>query len=305
MTSVVLTCGAAKVDVSCEGGLKDLARKAEAEFGLCPESFDLCDAYGPIEGSTLSRALQVSPCIVQVQERPVWRRIREIDEKIGAALDPGSMAQEIEDRIMAKVNEAVAQLRKDVGSTDAKVEQALAPVVKSVALAQMDFMREARSKLDSLESSLDALPTALLKEAETRAESSLEELRAAMNEDCQGLSAKVTALSQEVAGMQTKSAMSEDLCSLGTPTQGTPLRRLNSRGTILGQIRSSPLGIAPSWETTDSKKLSFGGSKTALFAEAEPCETADFFTPTKNGSASLRSGQLHSSRSATFLPRVC
>lgn len=200
----------------------------------------------------------------------------------------------IEARVMAKVDAAIAELRKDLDRTDGKVEQALAPMVKSIAMTQIDFVQEAKTRFDELERSFDALPTALLQKFEASAEvaaSNLEELRAAASEESKALSNKVAALSKEVAGMRTQSAMAEDLRSLGTPM--TPLRRPSSRGgTLLSSVSGSALGASPEWEVAGSKKIAFG-TKSPWLAEV-----------VRDAAESTAAPQLSGSKSATFLPRV-
>lgn len=305
MTSVELTLGVEKVQVSCEANLEDLTREAESQFDLHPGSFDLCDEYGVINSSTLQRALQVGSCVLRVRERPEWRRMREMQAQIEWLLAgqraatarqvPSVTAAEIEARVMVKVDAAIAQLRKDLDCTDGKVEQALAPMVKSIAMTQIDFELEANAKFGELERNFDALPKALLQEFEASAEvaaSRLEEHRAAASEESKALSCKVAALSKEVAGMRSQSAMSEDLRSLGgTPL--TPMRRPSSRGgTLLSTVGGTPLGLAPEWEAAGSKKNGLG-SKSPWLVEA-----------VRDAAESPAAPQLSGSRSATFLPRV-
>lgn len=117
--------------VGSEVALSDLAKAAEAQLGLHPESFDFFDAHGRIDTAAgLQRALRVAaakgpkPLALEVREKAVWAKLREMDAKIRSLTDaacigggPVPVPLEAafaahEQRVLAKVELALSEVRQ-------------------------------------------------------------------------------------------------------------------------------------------------------------------------------------------------
>mmetsp|Transcript_48791 Transcript_48791/g.139583 ORF Transcript_48791/g.139583 Transcript_48791/m.139583 type:complete len:396 (+) Transcript_48791:65-1252(+) len=139
---VLLVFGSRQVAVDASlacrrAGLRAFEREAEAAWGLHPKSYALFGACGKVETpEALQRTLEAAAdgdCALEVREHPEWKAMR-------------AAVQTIEERVMAKVDQALAGLREEIRHTDANLCNGIAPVVQNIAMEQIDL----RGKLATL-----------------------------------------------------------------------------------------------------------------------------------------------------------
>lgn len=152
---VVLMFGDNHVEVPAVDEIEELQQYAEAEFGLHPDSYAFYDACGKVESSALQRVLRIGNgmCVLDVRERPEWRKIRELEARIELLAEQAATGvteeavQFLEDRLLSKVQDLLIDLAADLGQAEAKMDGVLAPIIQSLALAQIDV----KAKLDSFD----------------------------------------------------------------------------------------------------------------------------------------------------------
>lgn len=121
------------------GGLRALQREAELAWGLHPNSYTMFDALGKVDSQeALQRTLQGSndggPCVLDVREHFEWKAFRM------------SMAT-FESKIIAKVDNALTQLREDIGQMGTAVNGTVAPMLRCMSLE----MVEMRTRIEQAE----------------------------------------------------------------------------------------------------------------------------------------------------------
>lgn len=153
---MVLAFGDRQVEVPPTDDIAQLQFAAEEAFGLQQETYSFFDAYGKVESFALERVLRMADggtCRFEVHERTEWQRIRQLEERVdalsakGVTLPSEVSTDGLEMRILSVVGKVVADVIGEVQRTEAKVENVLAPVIQSLALAQMDM----KAKFDSLD----------------------------------------------------------------------------------------------------------------------------------------------------------
>eukprot|EP00927_Polykrikos_kofoidii_P066322 TRINITY_DN61949_c0_g1_i1.p1 TRINITY_DN61949_c0_g1~~TRINITY_DN61949_c0_g1_i1.p1 ORF type:complete len:385 (-),score=59.91 TRINITY_DN61949_c0_g1_i1:126-1280(-) len=163
--SVFLTFGDQKAELPMEDfGLQALEQIAEAQFGLVPKSYGFYDSHGKLDSAAaLRRALQMSvvcgACVIEVKERQEWVRIREMEEKIRALTDqanqePARVAEAmsvVESRVLAAVNAALVEVWAGMKRTDEQVCCSMAPLVKNLAISQIQLRKEFEAVDDRLQ----------------------------------------------------------------------------------------------------------------------------------------------------------
>jgi len=126
-----------------------LTSDVEEKFGLAEGSFSIFDDFGKVANSTaLLRAVDSAtegPCILQVREEPVWRKLREMEEKIETLVARCPVADNIMKTIEERSSNRFMKLRSALQDLDAKVNHSIAPLLQSMALQQIDT----KSKLES------------------------------------------------------------------------------------------------------------------------------------------------------------
>jgi chaperonin cofactor prefoldin len=141
---VELVLGEARLQVPLESpsSFEALVAKVEDKFGLPPDSFGIFDDFGKVTNTTaLVRAIGTStdaPCIFQVREKPVWRKLREMEEKIETLVARCPVADNIMKTIEERSSNRFTKLRSALQDLDAKVNRSIAPLLQSMALQQMD-----------------------------------------------------------------------------------------------------------------------------------------------------------------------
>jgi len=161
-----------EVPVDMGGGLEALTAEVEAKLGLHPGSFSIFDEFGKVDDSAaLQRALDMA-CVLEVREAPEWQKIREMDAKINMLVarcpvvdsvltcieersakrfeKVVSALQGVEERATLRAELAAAELRQGLEELDMKVDKSIAPLLKCVALQEMEL----KEKLDSLNASM-------------------------------------------------------------------------------------------------------------------------------------------------------
>mmetsp|Transcript_7929 Transcript_7929/g.20490 ORF Transcript_7929/g.20490 Transcript_7929/m.20490 type:complete len:314 (+) Transcript_7929:100-1041(+) len=313
MASIVLTHGDAKAEVHAVANYEDLACEAQEQFGLHPESFNFFDQYGMIEGSKLHRALQ-GPCVLEVREKPEWRRMREMSAQIEAlmAAQQGQVVHvaeaEIEGKILAKVDAAVAKLREDLDRTDAKVERALAPMVQSMALQHMDIvarlqgvdLQAMRLQLDALEKSIAELPTAPQKDEAHDIDGRLQAACAR---------AELAAANVEELRASMQVAASDVIRPCGSPPSRGSARRPDASPVTPVMPKHGHFSAGPQWgDVMSSKKpagLGFSAKSWVVEAGLDAAELAASSFMGSPSAGKFERKQMQGCRSLPFLPRVC
>jgi len=173
---VQLEFGDTYVEVSSgvDGSLEALAAEVVAKLELHPDSFSIFDDCGKVgDAMALQRAFDMagdSPCVLEVREAPVWKKMREMEAKMNVLVARCPVVDKvllgIEERsekrfdtlvsALQMVHEdagglgAVAELRQSLEELEIKVNQSIAPLLQSVAIQEMEL----KAKLDSLDVSL-------------------------------------------------------------------------------------------------------------------------------------------------------
>eukprot|EP00929_Paragymnodinium_shiwhaense_P013291 TRINITY_DN121156_c0_g1_i1.p1 TRINITY_DN121156_c0_g1~~TRINITY_DN121156_c0_g1_i1.p1 ORF type:complete len:403 (-),score=120.78 TRINITY_DN121156_c0_g1_i1:165-1373(-) len=164
---IQLSFGGERVEVdatwaSRRGGLRAFAREAETHFGLLPNTFGFSHGTDKVD-SFVALQTSMKNCsddafLLEVRERPEAQTMRKVSKAL-------------EDRIMARVEQTLVQMQKQIEQTDLKVTRSIAPMVRNLANEQIDIREkleemnneafESRQDLvqglDELEQKLDAL----------------------------------------------------------------------------------------------------------------------------------------------------
>jgi hypothetical protein len=131
-----------RVSLQSEFSFEALVAEIENNFGLAPDSFAIFDDFGKVVDSTaLWRAFDMAvdgTCVLQVREEPIWRKVREMEEKIQLLSARCPVADSIMMRIEERSANRFAKLRSALQDIDAKVNHSIAPLLQSMALQQMD-----------------------------------------------------------------------------------------------------------------------------------------------------------------------
>jgi hypothetical protein len=130
---VQLVFGPARIDVEASlverrGGLRAFAREAEQQLGMIPNTYAFYDSFGKVDTpAALQRAVGAARgvCQLEIRENTEGKITREMHAAI----------KSLEERMSAKMEEAVASVRRD-----------LEPTVKSVADEQISL----RVKIDGM-----------------------------------------------------------------------------------------------------------------------------------------------------------
>jgi len=176
---VVFALGDARVAADPAANfLPELMAEAEAIFDLQPDSYSFSDGIGKVETAVaLQRAIAMAdekPLVLEVQELPVWKKLREMEAQIQklttssstpavavSQQQPAISASQLlashvfqenfmamESRVLKKVDAAVSDLRSDMEATEAKLNSHVAPFLQKLAIDQIDL----REKLDAMDS---------------------------------------------------------------------------------------------------------------------------------------------------------
>jgi len=205
--------------VNRRGGLRAFAREAEERFGLLGNTFGFADANGKVDSpAALERALEACSeevCVLEVRERAEARTMRHA-------------AKALEDKMMSRVEKALAEMQKQIEQTDRKVTNSIAPMVSNLANEQIDIREkldemnteafESRSdvlqSLDDLEKKLEAMNVEAL-ECRIDSITSFEEMEKKLNDVTKGLvpsSQSVVALPEITEAATGALKELEDLC---------------------------------------------------------------------------------------------
>mmetsp|Transcript_133699 Transcript_133699/g.387073 ORF Transcript_133699/g.387073 Transcript_133699/m.387073 type:complete len:299 (+) Transcript_133699:100-996(+) len=174
--SAILTLNGRSVEVPAFVCLADLQERAEAEFGLQPNSYDLFDACGKVETTALQRVVRMAgdeACQLELRERPEWKKLRELEARIEAVASQQMAAQSVPQpevalldlAILDGVGRALQGTIAGLAALETKVNQNLAPLVQSMALSQIDTKAKLETidgfalkcRLDSLEELLSSM----------------------------------------------------------------------------------------------------------------------------------------------------
>jgi len=179
---VVFALGDARVAADPAANfLPELMAEAEAIFDLQPDSYSFSDGIGKVETAiALQRAIAMAdekPLVLEVQELPVWKKLREMEAQIqklttssstpavavsqqqqqqpaisASQLLASHVFQEnfmaMESRVLKKVDAAVSDLRSDMEAAEATLNNSVAPFLQKLAIDQIDL----REKLDAMDS---------------------------------------------------------------------------------------------------------------------------------------------------------
>jgi len=130
------------------GGLRAFAREAESKWGLEPNTFSLTGTSGKVDSvSALQRELMAAStgiCKVEVHESAEGKMMREMRAAVKAC----------EDRMLAKLEAAIANVQKDCSKVNAQVSGALAPMVQCLALEQVELRNSMQNVKAQVASSL-------------------------------------------------------------------------------------------------------------------------------------------------------
>jgi len=141
-TRVALFFAGERVEVdatlaSRRGGLRAYAREAEARFGLLANTFGFAVSDNKVDSpAALESALESCSgglLVLEVRERAEARTMR-------------NAAKVLEDRLMLRVEQALAGMQKQIDHTDMKVTKSLSPMVRNLANEQIDI----RVKLEEM-----------------------------------------------------------------------------------------------------------------------------------------------------------
>lgn len=182
MQRVILAFGDSRVEVDTTDDMAQLQCKAEAIFSLQKDSYGFFDACGKVEDGAFTRVFQMAgcgPCRLEVRERMEWQKIRELEARIEALsvrLVPDTTApacaSSMEERIISRVNTVVAEALADMRSVETKIDNVLAPLLESLAIAHMEcrarldsynFAAFQQTQLDSLEDRVTATVSSLIR----------------------------------------------------------------------------------------------------------------------------------------------
>jgi len=122
-TRVVLTFGDAGVQAWGDEGLEALHQQVLKRFALPADSFQLFDDCGRVDSERgLQRAVAMAGegvCVLEVRERPEWRRLRELDGRLrtlAARVPSCDDLRALEDRMLQRL-ECVQKQRQDERET--------------------------------------------------------------------------------------------------------------------------------------------------------------------------------------------
>jgi len=144
-TSVFLVFEGAWLEVESSlvqrrGCLRAFAREAENKWDLGPSSYELHHASGKVDsGAALQRALTDAfngVCELEIVERLEGKMMRTMRKEMKL----------LEDRVMAKVETTLADVRKETQWTQTRLSGAIAPLVQCLAAEQIE-MREKLAKV--------------------------------------------------------------------------------------------------------------------------------------------------------------
>lgn len=194
MPSAVLVFEGTKLKVPLEGGVDALSGVVERKLGLHAGSFDIFDDYGKVDSPlALRRALTVAgpaPAgdgednkdmvaaqpmpVLQVRERPEWKKMREMDAKIEMLIQRCPVEDKVmqatissfremdakvemliqrcpvEDKVLEAINDRVSAKAKDVMSELDEKMKSVAPLLQHMAQEQINM----KVKLDRLSTSV-------------------------------------------------------------------------------------------------------------------------------------------------------
>jgi hypothetical protein len=115
------------------GGLRAFAREAESRWDLKSNTFSFVGALGKVDSMhALQSEMMASSnglCKIEVHENAEAKMMRKVHAAVKAS----------EDRILAKLEDSIGNLRKDLEQTDRKVSKVLAPMVQCLALEHMEL----------------------------------------------------------------------------------------------------------------------------------------------------------------------
>lgn len=141
------------------GAFRALAREAESKLDVFPESYNLFHKGSKVDSlASLQSVLQTSDdvCLLDVCERPEWKwkKMREMDAQIKAlkakevAFD--AALHDRDERIMAKVEASLKEVRDGIEQNSSKLCNGLAPVVQTLAMEQIDLKLKLDKEMTSV-----------------------------------------------------------------------------------------------------------------------------------------------------------
>jgi len=143
---VLLSHGTDTLRIESATSLEAVMRQAEARWGLAPSAYELVDDFGPIKSdASLQRTLNVpntATCQLCVQVVTKWVEAREMESAMKA----------LEQRVLQKVEEQLARVRLEARFVDSKVNETVAPLLESVAVAKIDAEQRAGALNSLIES---------------------------------------------------------------------------------------------------------------------------------------------------------
>lgn len=184
------------------GCLRAFAREAESKWNLEPSSFEMLHESGKVDSlPALQRALDSAcsgVCKLEIAERPEGKMMRTMRTEM----------QKMEDRVMAKVEKMMVDVRKENHWNETRLSGCIAPLVQCLASEQIE-MREKVAQLGAQVSEMASTPMVssahMLKDAEALEEELQQEcaMQAACDLDL-STSDHVGELKEEVASLGEK-----------------------------------------------------------------------------------------------------
>eukprot|EP00933_Yihiella_yeosuensis_P055582 TRINITY_DN54414_c0_g1_i1.p1 TRINITY_DN54414_c0_g1~~TRINITY_DN54414_c0_g1_i1.p1 ORF type:complete len:395 (-),score=100.08 TRINITY_DN54414_c0_g1_i1:297-1481(-) len=160
------------IDITSGSSLEEVQTEVELQLGLSSSSYDLSDGFGKIDtDAALQRAWRMAAggnCALQIQEHTEWQRIRQLDTQIqilkarelenGKAFGQlvGAAMNQLEDRILAKVNQALSNAKG--GSDQVAIKADLAEQLSSQ-------IQDLRARMDGLGGQAESLEVEMNEQA--------------------------------------------------------------------------------------------------------------------------------------------
>lgn len=133
--------------VSRRGGIRIIAREAESKWNLQPNLYEFLHSSEKVDSpSALQRAVDCARngvCKLEISERLEGRMMRTMNTEM----------KRLEERVMAKVDAALADVRKESEWSSTRLSGSIAPLVQCLAEEQIEL----RSKLGQLSKEVNTM----------------------------------------------------------------------------------------------------------------------------------------------------
>jgi len=188
--------------VQRRGGLRSFAREAESKWDLQPSSYEFTHASGKVDSCpALQRALGNSPngvCKLEIVERLEGKMMRVMRKEMKL----------LEDRVMAKVETVLADVRKETQWNETRLSGSIAPLVQCLASEQIE-MREKLVQLAEEVSNMEKAPAAT--DAVVCALKDADSLEQELQQEC----ATQAACDLDLSTSNSLEELREEVCHLG------------------------------------------------------------------------------------------